>query len=109
VVHANATLLVQGRLRLVQRCQTRPIAHVAAEMGMSRSCASKWVNRYRRYGDLGLLDRSSAPERRPTATSGAVVAQIEQMRRTHKWSATRIAHELQEHGTSISRRTAWTL
>jgi hypothetical protein len=30
--------------------QTRPIAHVAAEMGISRACASKWVNRHRQFG-----------------------------------------------------------
>ncbi|MFL6141129.1 MAG: IS481 family transposase, partial [Labedaea sp.] len=43
--HRNAPLSVEGRRRLVARCQTRPIAHVAAEMGISRQCASKWVNR----------------------------------------------------------------
>ncbi|OXM59015.1 leucine zipper domain-containing protein, partial [Amycolatopsis sp. KNN50.9b] len=51
--HRNAPLSVEGRRRLVQRCQTRPIAHVAAEMGISRQCASKWVNRWRRYGETG--------------------------------------------------------
>ncbi|AFC44655.1 transposase [Mycobacterium intracellulare ATCC 13950] len=30
-------------------------------MGISRACASKWVNRFRRFGELGLYDRSSAP------------------------------------------------
>lgn len=43
------------------RCQTRPITHVAAEMGVSRACASKRVNRHRRYGELGALARSSTP------------------------------------------------
>ena len=52
MTHRNAPLSVEGRHRLVQRCQTRPIAHVAAEMGISRACASKWVNRSR-YGELG--------------------------------------------------------
>lgn len=61
-MHANAPLSAQGRLRLVQRCQTRPIAHVAAEPAFSRSGASKWVNCYRRNGKLGLLDRSSVPK-----------------------------------------------
>jgi hypothetical protein len=28
-------------MRLVERCRTRPIAHVAAEMGISRATASK--------------------------------------------------------------------
>lgn len=36
----NAPLNLEGRRRLVQRCQFRPIAHVAAEMGISRACAS---------------------------------------------------------------------
>ena len=31
--HANAPLTPAGRLRLVRRCQSRPIAHVAAEAG----------------------------------------------------------------------------
>jgi transposase-like protein len=66
--HRNAPLTPEGRKRLDERCHTRPIAHVAAEMGISRVTASKWVNRYRRYGKLGLVDRSSAPARQPTAT-----------------------------------------
>ncbi len=61
VLHRNAPLSVEGRHRLVQRCKTRPIAHVAAEMGISRQCASRWVNRHRRYGEAGLLDRPSVP------------------------------------------------
>ncbi|WP_420834317.1 hypothetical protein [Streptomyces yunnanensis] len=28
---------------------------------MSRARAPKWVNRYRRYGELGLHDRPSTP------------------------------------------------
>ena len=92
-------------MRLVQRCRTRPIAHVAAEMGISRATASKWVNRYRRYGEMGLLDRSSAPVRQPTATPGQLVDRIELMRREYKWSASRIAFELHQIGTPVSRRT----
>jgi transposase len=89
----------------VQRCQHRPIAHVAAEMGISRACASKWVNRWRRHGDLGLVDRSSAPRRSPNATPPEVIAKIESWRRDQKWSASRIAHELAEVGHPIHRRT----
>jgi transposase InsO family protein len=105
VSHRNAPLTIEGRRRLVERCRTRPIAHVAAEMGISRQCASKWVNRYRRYGTLGLHDASPIPRRQPTATPAGVVARIEAMRRDHKWSATRIAFELAAGGVTISRRT----
>ncbi|SFH02344.1 leucine-zipper of insertion element IS481, partial [Actinopolymorpha cephalotaxi] len=71
--HASAPLTAAGRLRLVTRCQTRPIAHVAAEAGVSRQCLSKWVNRYRASGDAGLLDRSSAPHSSPSQTPDGVV------------------------------------
>jgi transposase InsO family protein len=103
--HGNAPLSVEGRRRLVARCQSRPIAHVAAEMGISRACASKWVNRFRQFGELGLLDRSSAPHRQPTATAAEVITMIETLRRTRKWSGSRIAFELGRQGVAISRRT----
>lgn len=89
--HRNAPLSPEERRRLIARCRHRPIAHVAAEMGASGTCASKWVNRFRRHGDLGLLDRSSAPRRQPTTTDADVVVRIEDLRRTQKWSAARIA------------------
>ncbi|RCV47648.1 IS481 family transposase, partial [Marinitenerispora sediminis] len=104
-INANTPLSPEGRHRLIQRCRTRPIAHVAAEMGISRATASTWVNRYKRYGELSLLDRSSAPIRQPSATPGRLVEQIESMRREHKWSASRIAFELDRAGTPVSRRT----
>jgi transposase InsO family protein len=105
MTHGNAPLSAEGRRRLVARCADRPIAHVAAEMGISRACASKWVNRFRRFGELGLEDRSSAPRRQPTATPASVVSAIEAMRRHRKWSAARIAFELNTGGLMISRRT----
>lgn len=105
MTHGNAPLSVEGRRRLVARCVDRPIAHVAAEMGISRACASKWVNRFRRFGELGLYDRSSAPVGQPTATPTEVISVIEAMRRDRKWSAARIAFELNARGIVLSRRT----
>lgn len=100
--HANAPLTPAGRLRLVQRCQHRPIAHVAAEMGISRQCATKWVQRYRLGGEEGLLDRSSAPFNRPTQTPPKVVDLIETWRRERKWTARQIHRELTATGHEIS-------
>lgn len=105
MIHANAPLTVEGRRRLVERCRTRPIAHVAAEMGVSRATASKWVNRYRQFGEIGLMDRSSTPLGQPTATDPMVIIRIEHMRRQHKWSAARIEFELDSDGITLSRRT----
>lgn len=103
--HRNAPLSVEGRRRLVARCQHRPIAHVAAEMGISRQCASKWVARFRQFGELGLTDRPSTPHHQPTATPAETVTRIEELRRGHKWSANRITHELAAAGVPVARRT----
>lgn len=105
MVHRNAPLSPEGRRRLIARCRTRPIAHVAAEMGISRACASKWVNRRRRYGEAGLQDRPSTPHSSPTATPPEVIQQIEAWRREHKWSARRITDELADVGVVMDRRT----
>ncbi len=106
MTHRNAPLSVEGRRRLAERCQTRPIAHVAQEMGISRACASKWVNRWRKFGEVGLEDRSSTPRYQSTATQQDIVRQIEKMRREYKWSASRITFELNGTGITSSRRTA---
>jgi transposase len=67
MTHAHAPLSVEGCRRFIERCKTRPIAHVAAEMGISRACASKWVNRWRKHGDTGparpVLDAPPSDER----------------------------------------------
>jgi len=103
--HRNAPLTPAGRLRLVQRCAYRPIAHVAAEAGVSRQCLSKWVGRYRHDSEAGLEDRWSAPVRRPGQLDARIVAEIERLRRTRKWSARLIAVELAEQGYAVSVAT----
>jgi transposase InsO family protein len=105
VSHRNAPLTPAGRLRLVRRCRYRPIAHVAAEAGVSRQCLSKWVSRYRRDGEAGLTDHSSTPLRRPTQLDADIVGSIEQLRRTRKWSARLIAVELTDQGHRVSPAT----
>jgi transposase InsO family protein len=102
MTHANAPLTPAGRLRLVERCQYRPIAHVAAEAGVARQTLTKWLRRYESLGEAGLVDRSSAPHRSPTLTGPDVVARIEDLRRTHKWTARQIHLELVREGHQIA-------
>ncbi|MDV6278354.1 leucine zipper domain-containing protein [Rhodococcus erythropolis] len=52
MTHRNTPLSVEGSRRLVAHFQTHPIAHVTAEMGISRACSSKWVNRFRQFGEI---------------------------------------------------------
>lgn len=64
--HPNAPLTPEGRRRLCQRVDGgRPIAHVAAEAGISRRYLTKWYARWRAHGENGLLDHSSRPDHSP--------------------------------------------
>ncbi|MFJ9154272.1 helix-turn-helix domain-containing protein [Streptomyces sp. NPDC102270] len=65
--HRNAPLTPEGRLRLCLRVDIgRPIAHVAAEAGISRRCLAEWYARWRGHGETGLLDHSSRPAKADT-------------------------------------------
>ena len=69
-MHANARLTPIGRLTMVMRIESgRPVAHVAAEMGISRPTAYKWWHRWDELGVAGLVDRSSRPRSCPHQTS----------------------------------------
>ncbi len=71
-----------------------PIAHVAAAMGISRQCASKWWHRYVEFGADGLHDRSSRPRRSPTRTSPKLEDRICRRRRSDKVGPDRLAIRL---------------
>lgn len=80
--HANARLTVHGRQLLVDRVviDGRKAAHVAAELGVSRQCAYRWVRRYREEGRAGLLDRSSRPHHCPSRTPAHVETAVIELR-----------------------------
>ena len=86
VAHANARLNMHGRRLLVARVlgHGRPVAHVAKELGVSRQCAHRWINRFRDFGDAGLADRSSRPLRSPRRTPIAVEERVVQLRRVER-------------------------
>jgi len=94
--HRNARLNVRGRLLLVQRVldQGRPVAHVAKELGVSRQCAHRWVNRFRQAGPAGLHDRSARPHRSPRQTPADLEAHVLELRQTARQGAAWIGAEL---------------
>lgn len=86
--HRNARLTVRGRQILVERIAAgRPVAHVAKEMGISRTCAHRWWGRYQASGEAGLADRSSRPHASPTRTAMAVVATVVALRESERLNA----------------------
>jgi transposase InsO family protein len=90
--HANARLTPAGRLILCQRIAAgRPVAHIAAEMGISRTCAYRWWGRWKAEGSAGLNDRPSCAHHHPRRTPGQVEAQIVELRQARKLGPARIA------------------
>jgi len=103
-VHANARLTIHGRKELIGRiCCGRPVAHVAAEMGISRATAYKWWRRWRAEGDTGLWDRSSRPRRCPQRTPRDLERRIERLRRTHKLGPARIGGIVEMQPSTVHR------
>jgi transposase InsO family protein len=83
--HRNARLTPTGRRILIERVLSgRPVAHVAKEMGVSRTCAHRWLSRYRSHGWEGLADRSSRPKSCPHATAADVAADVLAQRLEHR-------------------------
>jgi transposase InsO family protein len=82
-LHANAALSLTQRRRMVKRVleQGWSLSSAAAAAEVSERTCSKWVARYRADGELGLLDRSSAPHRVANRTDERAVQAIAALRR----------------------------
>jgi transposase InsO family protein len=82
-LHANAALSLNKRRLLCRRVveQGWTLTKAAGAAEVSVRCARKWVARYRREGELGLLDRSSAPVRVANRTPEERVEAIAALRR----------------------------
>jgi transposase InsO family protein len=87
---------------LVERIAAgRPIAHVAAEMGVSRKTASKWWGRFHAEGVAGLEDRSSRPRRCPHRTPAKVEQRIVRLRQRRKLGPARISSILDVPASTV--------
>ena len=103
-MHGNAKLTPAGRRVLVGRIAAgRPVAHVAAEMGVARQTAYRWWRRWCAEGDGGLLDRPCRPRRSPARTRPAVERRIERLRRQLKLGPVRIGDRLGLPASTVYR------
>lgn len=102
--HRNARLTVFGRRLLVERVSSgRPVAHVAAEMGISRAAAHKWLRRWRTEGEAGLADRSSRSLRTPHRTPADIEADVCRLRTDRKLGPARIGSILGLPASTVHR------
>jgi transposase-like protein len=104
VSHRNARLTVHGRRLLVERVVSgRPVAHVAAEMGISRTTAHKWIRRWRTEGEAGLADRPSRPHTTPHRTAPELEARVCALRRERKLGPARLGPILRLPASTVHR------
>ena len=103
-MHGNAPLTPTGRRILCERIATgRPIAHVAAEMGVSRQTASKWWHRYCEAGEVGLVDRRSTPGATPGRLAQRLERRIIGLRVNRRWGPAMIAAHLRLVASTVWR------
>ncbi len=77
MAHPSARLTPKGRQLLVNRVRDGwTITKAADAAGISRQTGSKWIGRFRREGEPGLLDRVSAVHRQARAHPAALVAAV---------------------------------
>jgi transposase InsO family protein len=69
----------------------RPVAHVAAELGISRATGYKWWRRWQQEGMAGLHSRSSRPHTSPTKTPDDIEQRVLALRRERRLGPARIA------------------
>jgi transposase InsO family protein len=104
-LHANARTCPNSRKLLVKRIEEESWSLMAAAeaAGISERSARKWLARWRKEGEAGLLDRSSAPKRIPHRTPEPVVKAITALRRL-RMTAAEIAETL---GLALSTVSLW--
>jgi transposase InsO family protein len=102
-LHANAALSLNKRRLLAQRVVDEhwTLTQAAAAAEVSVRCARKWAGRYRSEGQLGLLDRSSAPARVANRTPEDRVQAICALRRL-RFSGPEIAELLSMALSTVS-------
>ena len=104
MAHVNARTNLFARRLIVGRVAAGwPAAHVAEQLGVSRSTVHKWLRRYPEAGEAGLADRSSRPQRMPARTPKRVERKVLSARRRRKRGAVVLGAELGLNPSTVGR------
>ena len=94
--HPNASLTPRGRRKMVACVIERgwTIEATAQRFQIDAKTVRKWRDRFLAEGPDGLFDRSSRPKTSPNQTPAAKRAEVIALRRSRRWGADHIAHEV---------------
>jgi transposase len=103
-LHANAALSLNGRRRMVGMVveQNLSISEAAEKFGVSTKTCRKWCRRFLADGELGLIDRSSAPNSSPNQTPAERIAAIVALRKL-RFTGPEIAETLNMALSTVSQ------
>ncbi|SRR5436309_4551307 len=104
MAHPRAKLTPLGRMLLVQRIVTLgwPMTLAAASLGISRPTAYKWLRRWQHEGLVGLVDRSSRPQRSPRQLPEAAEQEILALRQRLRVGPRRLGPLVGRHHSTVS-------
>jgi transposase InsO family protein len=104
-LHGNARTCPNSRRLLIERVieEGWAVSAAAAAAGISERTVYRWLERFRREGAQGLLDRSSRPLRSPRQLAAEKVRAIRSLRRL-RMTAAEIAEVL---GLALSTVSLW--
>ncbi|GHC98688.1 IS481 family transposase [Zhihengliuella salsuginis] len=89
---------------MVRRIESgRAVAHVASEMGVSRTTAWRWWRRFREHGLPGLRDRSSVARSHPHRTRACQETRVRIMRELTRRGPVFIASRLGMQASTVGR------
>jgi transposase InsO family protein len=102
-LHGNAALTLKKRQLLVSRVidDKWSLTKAAEAAEVSERTAGKWVTRFRAEGELGLLDRSSAPKRVANRTPEDRIDAIAALRRL-RFTGAQIAEAFRMPETTVA-------
>lgn len=99
------------RIRFITACLCGEVSmsELCHEHGISRKTGYKWLDRYRKGGGAGLVERSHAPLQHGRRTAVALIAAIEEMRRERpSWGPRKIIAKLAQLHPQIAWPSAST-
>ncbi len=102
-LHPNAPFTPEGRRRMV-RCVVDggwSVTATAERFQVDAKTVRKWRDRFLAEGDVGLLDRSSRPQRSPNRTPEVTRRRVLELRRKRRWGAAHIAFEVELAASTV--------
>ncbi|MFV2045695.1 MAG: helix-turn-helix domain-containing protein, partial [Anaerolineales bacterium] len=72
------------------------VTELAERFGISRKTAYKWVNRFKRHGQVGFHEHSRRPHSCPWQTDAAIVEELVKFRKAHpRWGPRKLLDLMQ--------------